>query len=209
MRRLIQAATGPAGAVVVTGSAGCGKSAALARLVTLADPAFCDQHRDRVAAIPAELRPPIGAVDVAVLATGKLPHEALAQICAALGVPIPASGAAGVPSLAELRRAWGTWLEARTDPVTIVIDALDEAPHPAGLLTDILAELQPPAPAPATPPADRRRPLPRRPRSVPPRPGSPATSPDSQPPAPSPAGTCHHPPTSAGTWPNTPTPVAS
>ncbi|GGQ85216.1 P-loop NTPase family protein [Couchioplanes azureus] len=70
IRQLIAAASGPPAATLVTGGAGSGKSAVLARLVTLSDPQFLDDHAGEVAAIPADLRPDAGAVDVAVVATG-------------------------------------------------------------------------------------------------------------------------------------------
>ncbi|MCE5282092.1 MAG: DUF2075 domain-containing protein, partial [Deltaproteobacteria bacterium] len=52
--------------VLVTGAAGTGKSAVLARLVTLSDPDFCTRYDDMVATIPLDLRPTPGAVDAAV-----------------------------------------------------------------------------------------------------------------------------------------------
>jgi hypothetical protein len=143
MRRLIAATTGPPANVLVTGGAGCGKSAALARLVTLSDPDFLARYGAELAGIPANLRPRAGAVDVAVLATGKLPHEVLAQLCDALDVPRPKT-ASSVPRLEELRAAWWSWLRTRQELVTIVVDALDEAPHPRTLLAEVLAQLDSP-----------------------------------------------------------------
>jgi hypothetical protein len=151
MRKLITAATGGPGTVVVTGGAGSGKSTVLARLVTLSDPAFCHQHAERVATIPDDLRPPPRAVDVAVLATGKLPHEVLGQICDALIHPtaIPTPGdSVGTPTLKELLTTWHTWLSDQADPITIVVDALDECPQPATLIRDVLAPLSAPDGAP-------------------------------------------------------------
>jgi hypothetical protein len=43
--------------VLVTGAAGTGKSAVLARLVTLSDPGFCARYAELVDAIPTDLRP--------------------------------------------------------------------------------------------------------------------------------------------------------
>ncbi|KJS52885.1 hypothetical protein VM98_28595 [Streptomyces rubellomurinus subsp. indigoferus] len=141
MIRLIAATDGPAGTVLVTGSAGSGKSAVLARLVTLSDPLFLAEHAEAIAAIPTALRPAQNAVDVAVLATGKTGHEVIAQICRALEVWEPTD--AHVPiSLDEWIDAWQSWLARRERPVTVVIDALDEATDPVGLLTDVLARLE-------------------------------------------------------------------
>jgi hypothetical protein len=147
LRELITAATGDPGATVITGGPGCGKSAALARLVTLSDAQFRDEHRDEVAAVPADLCPPPGAVDVAVVATGKLHTQILAQICAALRVPAPAS-AHPEPTVTERLDAWQTWLTAQPRPVTLVVDAVDEATHPDTLVREVLARLEP---DPATP----------------------------------------------------------
>ena len=111
--------------VPVTDAAGCGKYAALARLVTLSDPDFCGQYRSQ-AEIPAGLRPEKGALDAAMLATSKLPHEFLAQLCAALEIPAPQTSVAA-RSLAEWRQAWRDGLAGRGRSVTVVLDGLDEA----------------------------------------------------------------------------------
>lgn len=141
MAELIAAVNGPLGVTVVTGGAGSGKSAVLARLVTLTDPAFLSEHADRITDIPDDLRPRPGAVDVAVVATGKLHTQVLAQICHALGVTAPASG----PELGE--QPWldalHTWLHTCDRPVTIVVDAFDEADSPITLLSKVLTQLDP------------------------------------------------------------------
>ena len=132
MRRLISAATGDPGVLLVTGGAGSGKSAALARLVTLSDPDFRAHYEHEVALIPGDLTPPAAAVDVAVLATGKNVVEIMAQVCRAAGVPEPDGPA---PGLADYQARWYQALAQRTSPITIVLDALDEAAHPAEVLT--------------------------------------------------------------------------
>ena len=144
MHRLIAAATGPPGVTVVTGMAGTGKSAVLARLVTLSDYGFRAQHPALIAAIPAHLQPPLGAVDAAVLATGELPHDVLVQLLETFSGTLPAANV----SLTDLRSSWWRWLARHGEPVTIVVDALDEAPHPALLLTEVLARLNPDPAAP-------------------------------------------------------------
>ena len=145
MRRLIQATTDDAQPVLVTGAAGTGKSAVLARLVTLSDPGFCARYAEMVDGIPTELRTAPGAVDAAVLATGKVPHEVMGQIYEAVsGERPPANGA--VPTLDELRSAWWSWLKTHDGAVTVVVDALDEAENPHALLTGVLAQLNPPDP---------------------------------------------------------------
>ncbi|WP_329127406.1 ATP-binding protein [Streptomyces sp. NBC_01465] len=140
MQDLIAAASGPGGATVVTGGAGSGKSAVLARLVTLSDAAFRARYGEYLDEVPEDLQPDEGAVDVAVLATGKTAHEVIAQLCAALDVPTPRTSGA-TPSLDEWITAWQHWLAARGMPVTIVVDALDEADDPLTLLRTVLAHL--------------------------------------------------------------------
>src|SRR6266536_2032995 len=49
MQELIAFTEGPAATLVVTGRAGCGKSATLARLVTCSDPDFRAEHTDVLA----------------------------------------------------------------------------------------------------------------------------------------------------------------
>ncbi|QJS99882.1 caspase family protein [Streptomyces asoensis] len=147
MRELIAAATGAPGATIVTGGAGSGKSAVLARLVTLSDEQFLDRHAADAAAVPAVLRPPPGAVDVAVVATGKLHTRILAQICHALLVPAPV-GDHLEPTVEERLASWHTWLRGRRRPLTIVLDALDEAADPHALLREVLARLEPDPDAP-------------------------------------------------------------
>lgn len=75
MRDLIGVARGALGACLVTGAAGCGKSAALARLVTLSDTSFRSGHPDLVNAIPEEVRPEPGDVDVAIHARPGQDHR--------------------------------------------------------------------------------------------------------------------------------------
>ncbi|MFF3940365.1 AAA family ATPase [Streptomyces phaeofaciens] len=141
-KALLAAASGSPGATVVTGGAGSGKSAALARLVTFSDPAFRAHYRSRLEAVPADLQPAAGSVDVAVLATGKTAPEIIAQLCGALDVPAPASAGA-TPMLQEWITAWQQWLATRSSPVTVVVDGLEEATDAASVLIGVLARLDP------------------------------------------------------------------
>jgi hypothetical protein len=115
---------------VVTGAPGSGKSAVLGRLVTLADPTFreaalaVDRHLN-----PATL-PPKGAIDLAVHVRRQTTAKLVEMIAADIGVD------AG--SDEELLAA----LETQTRPLTVVVDALDEAKDAeemAGLLTRVAA----------------------------------------------------------------------
>lgn len=138
MRDLIEAAGQP-GITMVTGSAGSGKSTALSRLVTLSDPKFRSRHRRELRGVPKDLRPPRGAVDVAVSARGRSTRHVLTQICVDL------ASLGNVTSLddtvAANRQALSEYLARSPVPVTIVIDALDEADNPVGLVTTVLRPL--------------------------------------------------------------------
>ena len=141
MARLIAAATGEPGAVLVTGGVGSGKSAVLARLVTLSDPGFQQEYAEQIALIPANLKPPVRAVDVAVLASQKSATQIMTQICHATGA---LDATAPAPSVEDARAAWQRWLTHSRTPITLVIDALDEAAKPAEVLTEVLQHLEDP-----------------------------------------------------------------
>ncbi|MFJ5731538.1 hypothetical protein [Streptomyces paradoxus] len=139
MGDLIAGASQAPGVWVVTGGAGSGKSAALARLVTFSDPGFRKRYAAQVQAVPEAVRPPEGAVDVAVLATGKNAHDIIVQISTAMEVPAPAEA----HSLDAWVTAWQEWLSRRDRPLTVVVDALDEATDPLAVLASVLARLDP------------------------------------------------------------------
>ena len=48
--------------MLVTGGVGSGKSAVLARLVTLSDPGFPQEYAEQIVLVPANLKPPVDAV---------------------------------------------------------------------------------------------------------------------------------------------------
>ncbi|GIG59269.1 hypothetical protein Lfu02_36410 [Longispora fulva] len=147
MSRLIEFTAAAPSTMVLTGSAGCGKSSALSWLVSLSDPDFLAEAVEEVADVPDGLRPERGAVDVAVRATRMYPYQVLEKICRGLSVPLgDHDGEGAVP---HLLAAWSEWLRSHGRPVTVVVDALDEAKDPEELITDVLSELE------------RRTPLPR------------------------------------------------
>ena len=137
MSRLISFVDGPPGTLVVTGRAGCGKSAVLARLVTCSDGSFRRQYAEVLAA--AEPVPRLDSVDVAVLATGKTPDQVAQQIAEALSVSAPA----GV-GLDEWIHAISSAPRRRDEPLTVVIDGLDEASDPAAVALTLLERLNSP-----------------------------------------------------------------
>lgn len=136
MRRLIDFTQGQPGVLLVTGGAGSGKSAVLARLVTLSDPTFRATYPTQVATIPPDLLPPEDAVDVAVLATGKNALEILTQVCGAVGATdTPAA------TLEAAKKEWTALIVDRTQRLTIVVDALDEATNPGEVVQQALLPL--------------------------------------------------------------------
>ena len=136
MRILISAAQGEPGSFVVTGVAGCGKSAVLSRLVTFSDPGFRARHADaaHAADVAGEPLPRIGDVDVAVLAKGSVAQGVLDAIRDRLGVP-GVDGEAIGDTIARIHQAQ----EGRL--ITMVVDALDEAEDPRGIVNSVLSPL--------------------------------------------------------------------
>lgn len=122
MRRLTRAAAGPPQALLVTGCAGSGKSAALAQLA-----AHGGSYR----------------VDAFVDAAGLSGTEVMARIFAALAILAPGRRG-GSPSLQEWLDAWADWRDSGSEPITVVVDAPDEAADPDRLLQDLLGRLEPP-----------------------------------------------------------------
>lgn len=136
------------GALVVTGVAGSGKSAVIARAVTLADPAFRahPHYRAAVAAAPGGTVPPPGSIDAAVLARNKSADRILTDLIHALGrQPLPATGPEATAALrTQLRQTLTTISRGRSGlPVTLVIDGFDEATAPYTLIPQLLATLAP------------------------------------------------------------------
>lgn len=138
--RMINFLGGDDGALIVTGPAGSGKSALLARLVTLSDPRFRadDTYRPLLDAIPEHLQVPEGAVDAAVLARNTDPHELSAALYEALsGHPTPV----GEDPIVELRAYVSVFMHLNGRPLTVVIDGIDEARNPRRIITDVLRPL--------------------------------------------------------------------
>ncbi|MFJ1656677.1 AAA family ATPase [Streptomyces sp. NPDC088337] len=138
MQSLTTFVTEGTGVIVVTGAAGSGKSALLARLVTLSDPLFMTESRFAHTAqhIPADLRPRPGAVDAAVLARGKSALDLTDDLLAAFDL----TAAPEEPPLQVLLNHL-TDLERASTPVTVVLDALDEAEQPLACLSDVVGPL--------------------------------------------------------------------
>jgi WD40 repeat protein len=139
LMRELTSAVGKCGVTIVTGSAGSGKSAMLSRLVTLSDPGFRDLYARELAGVPEELMPLPGSVDVALSALGRANWQVMTKIRHDLLIPLPPGGYH--EQLHANRVALSKFLDARKTPVTIIIDALDEADARAELVSGVLSPL--------------------------------------------------------------------
>ncbi|MFJ4836234.1 hypothetical protein ACIP79_41045 [Streptomyces sp. NPDC088747] len=140
MRSLTAFVTDGTGVMVVTGAAGSGKSALLARLVTLSDPLFMTESRFAHTAqhIPTDLRPRPGAVDAAVLARGNSALELIDGLLAAFDLTVADEEP---PLQILLNHLADPEIHDASTPVTVVLDALDEAEQPLACLSDVVAPL--------------------------------------------------------------------
>jgi hypothetical protein len=119
---------------VVVGQPGCGKSAVLGRLVILADPVRRQAEKD-----PGPVVPLAGVVDGAIHARGKDASQILRALteCADItGAPTDRARPSGA-LVDELLLA----LQNRCPPVTVVIDALDEAVEPEQVIREVIQPL--------------------------------------------------------------------
>jgi hypothetical protein len=139
MRRLLAWLEGPEGGVglIVTGPPGAGKSALLARVVTLADPVVREEARRAGAleGVPAQELPRLGLVTVAVHARRKAAADVALELAVALGADL-ASGETDPEVMARAAAA------GHATPVTVVVDALDEAQQPEQLATFLRSLLE-------------------------------------------------------------------
>ena len=113
---------------VVTGGMGSGKSAVLARLVTLSDPQYRLHYHFPAGSTDESAMPPDGAIDIAVRASGKTLEQLVGVIADAADVT-----ADDPMSLVNelVHRA----------PLTIVIDSLSEAEQPLLVVRKLLRPL--------------------------------------------------------------------
>ncbi|MFE3263684.1 AAA family ATPase [Streptomyces sp. NPDC059215] len=164
----------PAGVLIVCGATASGKSSLLARTVTLSEPAVRDTTtvRAALAQAPQATLPAAGTVDIAVSARQRSSTSLLEAIATRLPEPAPGPPPAGADPVRHWQDHINTVLsQPGQTPLTLVIDALDEAHSPASVIRDVLEPLVAHA-------RKTSRPRPKIPAQAP------YTSPDTQPPRP-------------------------
>ena len=131
--------------LLVTGPAGSGKSAMIARAVTLADQTFraIPEYAHRIADIPPDQLPLIGSIDVAVDARGKSDRPLFESLASHLEtVDHDDSSATAVGEAESIRTATRRLVErvagSRSKRMCIVIDGLDEATAPRRVISEIV-----------------------------------------------------------------------
>ncbi|MGW4106652.1 AAA family ATPase, partial [Streptomyces sp. NPDC004976] len=134
----------PRGVLLITGCAGSGKSAVLARAVTLSDPVFRKEPLYKMAqdSAPRDTLPPEGSVTAAVLARHLDAAQVAADLLRALGERPTAVPVTGDP-VDVWSRQIQDYVRSCRQTVTIVLDGLDEAAEQARIVGDVLAPLAP------------------------------------------------------------------
>ncbi|GCB46550.1 hypothetical protein SNL152K_3848 [Streptomyces sp. NL15-2K] len=155
-RRLTSFVRGPAGVLIVTGTAASGKSAVLARAVTLSDCAFraSPRYAEAVSKASADSVPDEGSIHVAVSARNRGPLSLIEAIGTRMGCEPDRTQPATDPV-----RQWQEGLRAffttcretcqetrretcqgicREDIVTVVVDGLDESADAVACIRDVL-----------------------------------------------------------------------
>jgi hypothetical protein len=116
------------GLLVVTGPAGSGKSALLGNILVHTTPKLRDLliERREVAPLPTQEQPPDNVFDAVILLTGMSTPELVERLVDAAGFE---PQAAGLEISARIEQLLAE-LEARTEPFTVLADALDESQDP-------------------------------------------------------------------------------
>ncbi|MEV8311820.1 hypothetical protein AB0P36_31960 [Streptomyces flavidovirens] len=142
-RQLAKFVEGPAGVLVVTGTAASGKSAVLARAVTLSDPSFraSPRYAEAVSMSPKDSVPQEGSVHVAVSARNRGPLSLVEAIGTKLGCE-PDRSQSGADELRQWQEGLRSFFQSEEgETVTVVVDGLDESPDPGACLRDVLAPM--------------------------------------------------------------------
>ncbi|ORB68793.1 AAA family ATPase [Mycolicibacterium tusciae] len=122
------------GIQIIAGAAGSGKSAILARAVTLSDPQFRRNNPAVLDGISPAVLPPEGCIDAAVLAR-EMDTE---QFCVEL---LDLLGGSRSTSDEDAFQQLKAHLIARRKRPLIAVDGVDESTHPDRLITGVLAPL--------------------------------------------------------------------
>lgn len=120
--------TNSSGLLAVTGPAGSGKSAVLGNIVVHTNPSLRDLlvRTGQVERLPAAEQPPDNLFDASVLLTGLSTSDVVVRLATDLGMEAPDPGRDPAAKVEGLRRA----IEGRAAPLTVLVDALDEAQEP-------------------------------------------------------------------------------
>ncbi|MGR4879377.1 caspase family protein [Streptomyces sp. LARHCF249] len=110
------------GLFLVTGSAGCGKSAVLGRVATLSDPAHRKDILEHRALAPEDPDPGERSVDASLHLRGYTVQELAEAVARELALPVPQTPAA---LIAEVEKKWPAACPDRLP--ALVLDGLDEA----------------------------------------------------------------------------------
>jgi hypothetical protein len=134
--------TAGSGLLVVTGPPGSGKSAVLGRLAVLSDEGYRGEaeRADALTDMSPYTDPGIGAITAGIHAKNKTLIDCVGELADALGISGPPGG---WHNTAELVTEIDTKIDRREQPLTLLLDALDEA-RPADLLAiarDLLRQL--------------------------------------------------------------------
>ncbi|GGR86982.1 hypothetical protein GCM10010269_27650 [Streptomyces humidus] len=142
-RELAGFVTGPAGVLIVTGTAASGKSAVLARAVTLSDSAFraSPRYAEAVSKVPADSVPDEGSIHVAVSARNRGPLSLIEAVGSRLGCEQDRARPA-TDALRQWQEGLRTFFTTfREGTVTVVVDGLDESPDAVACIRDVLVPL--------------------------------------------------------------------
>ncbi|MBF6079485.1 hypothetical protein [Nocardia beijingensis] len=127
------------GMLVITGPPGSGKSAFLGNMIVHANAPLREalRHAGLLTAPPEGL--PENIFDVCLTLTGAPSEEVVARLAATIDARIPDDTAGG--EIAEVGKWLAREMRSRGEPITIVLDALDEAAFPEELADYVLRPL--------------------------------------------------------------------
>jgi hypothetical protein len=129
--------TAPESRYVLTGDGGTGKSAILGRVVALSDAQFrASAMGAQAAANAGNAVPTIGSIDAAIHLRKLDARTTVSVLCELLGLS-PLDGA----RIDEWTRAQPARLPGSERAVTVVMDALDEASDPVGIIDQLIQPL--------------------------------------------------------------------